>query len=86
MIKQSDIEKAQKLKRIGRAIAKFPDDRFRSNCLSSKDMRLSYYLQARGFLSGKDIDYHWLPIIIQDANNDLSHLMSGQEIKKVIFL
>lgn len=44
----SQMENLKKeLKKLGKEIAKYSNDKFASNCISSKYMRLSYYLSAK---------------------------------------
>ena len=46
-IMEPQAELKLKLKKIGRQIAKFPEEMFGSNAISSRRMRLSYYLDSR---------------------------------------
>ena len=75
---------AQELKKLGREIASYPDDRFGSNCLSNREVRMQYYVDARQYLSGEATDYQWLPTLIEEACNDISKLKSGEKVLALI--
>jgi hypothetical protein len=64
------------LKQIARKIAKFPDDRFESNFLSSKSMRLSFYLEAKNPDDKK----------LANAKEILQKLEAGERIVWVAFI
>ena len=58
------------LKQIARKIAKFPNHRFGSNILSSKEMKLSFYIEAKTPTAQK----------LADAKETLQKLEAGQRI------
>ena len=64
------------LKQIARKIAKFPDNRFGSNFVSSKSMRLSFYLEAKTPTTEK----------LENAKETLQKLEAGQRIVWASFI
>jgi hypothetical protein len=66
----------QKLKEVARKIAKFPDDRFGSNYISSREMRLSFYIEAKNPTMKK-----WV-----DAKMTLKKLEAGERIVWAAFI
>jgi len=61
-----------KLKELGRQIAKFPNNRFRSNAVDSQFMRLSHYIHARtNKVDSSDIE---------QAEDELSKLKNNENI------
>lgn len=67
----------KELKELARKIAKYPDDMFGSNILSSKYMRLSYYIEARDNPSVKTLE---------DAKDTLKRLQAGEKIISAAFI
>jgi primosomal protein N'' len=64
------------LKQIARKIAKFPDHRFGSNVMSSKSMRLSFYIEAKNPTSQK----------LDNARETLTKLEAGERIVWAAFI
>jgi hypothetical protein len=64
----------KKLKEVARKIAKFPNDKFVSNCISSKYMRLSFYIDARK-ITETEFMKKWV-----DARMTLKKLEAGEKI------
>lgn len=64
------------LKQIARKIAKFPDDRFGSNVLSSKQMKLSFYIEAKNPTAKK----------LANAKETLQKLEAGERIVWAAFI
>ena len=66
------------LKKLGREIAKFPNEMFRSNAINAKQMRLSAYLKSRqSDVSENDI---------LDAKKTLEDLKANKKIVWAIFV
>lgn len=64
------------LKQIARKIAKFPNDRFGSNFVSSKLMRLSFYLDTNNPTAEK----------LENAKETLQKLEAGERIVWASFI
>ncbi len=73
-------QKVKQLKNIGRAIAKYPLDRFKSNCLNEREVRISIYLWARDFESGRNDKDFELDQILKEAKDELMKLMKGKNV------
>ncbi len=64
----------KELKKLGKEIAKYSNDKFASNCISPKYMRLSYYLGAKEPTLQK-----WI-----DSKKALKKLEAGEKITILI--
>ena len=76
--------KILQLKNLGRVIAKYPDNRFVSNTLRSKEVKLSIYLWGRDFESKRaecEID---LDKLIKTGKEELGILIVGKTIHALI--
>jgi hypothetical protein len=77
-------DKIKQLKSIGRAIAKYPDDKFVSNCLNSREVKIQIYMWGRDFESGKATCEQELEAVLESAKQELKILVSGNTVKALI--
>ena len=77
-------DKILQLKSIGRAIAKYPDEKFVSNCLNSREVKIQIYMWGRDFESGKVTDKMELDEIIKTGKEELKLLIAGKTIQALI--
>jgi len=76
--------KILQLKNIGRAIHKYPDDKFVSNCLSAREVKIQIYMWGRDFEAKKETDEKLLESILESAKQELKVLVSGDTVQALI--